>query len=67
MPDLETCRCLTELIMSHGAVTKCGHCDNPCTVAHCPLCLQVNRTCTDCGTTHCDSKAANQCEMSHPL
>jgi len=65
--DIEVCRCLTELVMTHGAVTKCGHCDMPCTVSKCAHCLQLNRTCTDCGTMHCDPKAAIQCEMRHPV
>lgn len=66
--DLETCRCGTELIVTHGAAIHCCHCDEPCAMrSTCRFCLQLNRTCTDCGTGHESSQAAIKCEMSHPM
>lgn len=66
--DLEVCRCLSDLLMTHGGVTHCCHCDEPCLEpGRCAKCLQLNRTCSDCGTAHVSSKAAIQCEMRHPV
>ncbi len=65
--DLETCRCGVELIVTHGAITKCTHCDGPCAGRKdCGFCLQLGKTCTDCGTEHADFIARRKCEQRHP-
>lgn len=64
--NLETCRCGVELIVRHGAVTNCTHCDSPCNQGKCGFCHQLSVTCTDCGTAHCDSLQARKCEQRHP-
>lgn len=67
MADLETCRCGVELLMTHGAVTRCTHCDGPCVIRPCGFCEQLRNTCNDCGTGHCDSTQARKCEQRHSL
>lgn len=60
------CRCSTELVVVHGGVTHCKHCDKPCIQpGACDKCAHLNQTCNDCRTHYPTTTQRMKCEQRH--